>query len=1477
MDATSPRWRQVTPSQFDWERQALDALRDLLPDSEPYNGWTNFTMIEGGAIAEIDALVTTPKGVFLVEVKSWSGEVRGDQTRWVQFRRDGSRETHSNEVATTQRKAQRLKSLVSRNWQRGGVGDRAPFVEPLVWFSNPDLRVELPAELLRFVAVAEGNTRARGARTLAEAILDVGADDAGRGHQRPGRGTIERLARIIDGLGFRERAGYSIGSYDLKLPAFAERGGTQDFRAEHKQEHHPARIRVFSAPAGASPEELQTLRRAAQREYHATRNSPVDGVCRATDFVMSDLGPAVVFDHDPRWVRLDRFDGLDDGSLDLDARLGILESIGSTVREMHRLGISHRGLTPASVWLRPRPGATPGTTVWEPLISDFAVAARGEAEVGLSRPAFTMHAAPATVHGSDAAAVYGDTVNDTYLAPEWLTDADADGVRLDVYSVGSLAFRLLAGRDPAPDRAALLEALRNGGLSVAMFVDGLIPEIEAFVRECTTPLVDQRIADMARVVDAIGVIRRRCAGELGDEADPLSATIGQVLIGRFEVKERLGSGATAVALWCRDRVADRDVVLKVALAKTPPERIAAEATALRGLRQENVVECFEELEIGGRPTLVLSFAGSRSLAAHLRDEGTVGGEFLKRWGSDVLEAIRYLERRGIWHRDVKPDNLGIMPVGKRREPHLVLFDFSLSGTPARELTAGTPPYLDPFLADPGRGAYDFHAELYAAAVTIHVMATGEPPQWGDGRTDPQFLPAGEEATIRIEAIEPDLRERIVPFLARALRRDVKDRFDTADDMARAWNDAFAGWEEPEGADDTPDGLEANANAGDGGIRLPDQLAFDDPIVSLGVSRKVRSALGRLGAELVCDVARLDAMAINQVRNVSRDTRRRVNRLRAALIERFAEELAAAQSPLVAEPTERETANAGRLEPADRPPVVWARPDLDELLPRLSLPRPRRGPVGAVPETVRLLLGLTPLDGDNDWATIRAIAARLGLTAPAVTVTHTKARKHWASSPELMGVGGDLLAILADLGGVAGVSELAAPLVEARGSGQDEAAARRVAAAIIRAVVEAHSSFEDWLVVRRFGRRSVVAVNGAAIAADEAADTPAVLPFALDPELRERLARFDAEALLGSATALGRRADALVSANALVPSSDAVPALRALWGRDELALSDARLVRLAAAASGDAGANLASDLFLLRIEPIAALRWVRPALVNADRLTPEGLGARVRDRFPAVGLPERPELDALLAEAGLAFVWSETVAAFVPSESGPQGIGPLTRLPSRQPTRLGGSAAGARPEPTDPEVVAAHEIDERLVRSIAEGGFVVLRVPTDRLADARRGLARFQSGPTPMVHVDLEALFLRHLRATAERRRIAWSNLEAADERDGPHWTRLSVVAEEAVDAVVAEVTASDRVVAWFPGSLVRHGSAGGTGPIDRLREAVSAAGSPLRTLWLVVLAGSVDARPVVDGAPVPVLAQSEWIDVGDGWLRNVHRAGELSA
>lgn len=152
-----------------------------------------------------------------------------------------------------------------------------------------------------------------------------------------------------------------------------------------------------------------------------------------------------------------------------------------------------------------------------------------------------------------------------------------------------------------------------------------------------------------------------------------------------------------------------------------------------------------------------------------------------------MTVVECLEREGVAHRDIKPDNIGIRQ-GPGKRLTLTIFDFSLADVSADDLAAGTRSYLDPFLRK--RGQWDGYAERYAAGLTLSEMATGMLPSWGDGQSDPATLNA--EIDLAPERLETSIREAALGFFAKALARDHRRRFDNAEQMLLAWRKVFDG-------------------------------------------------------------------------------------------------------------------------------------------------------------------------------------------------------------------------------------------------------------------------------------------------------------------------------------------------------------------------------------------------------------------------------------------------------------------------------------------------------------------------------------------------------------------------------------------------------------------------------------------------------------------------------------------------------------
>src|SRR5450759_3520800 len=105
--ADAPRWVEVTSSPFPHAAEGLAVIRTLLPQTSPYRAWSNVEFRDGqGKWHEVDLIVLGQRRLHLVELKYYSGTLRGDDLRWL---RDGHR-AEDSPLKLARRKAQRLAS-----------------------------------------------------------------------------------------------------------------------------------------------------------------------------------------------------------------------------------------------------------------------------------------------------------------------------------------------------------------------------------------------------------------------------------------------------------------------------------------------------------------------------------------------------------------------------------------------------------------------------------------------------------------------------------------------------------------------------------------------------------------------------------------------------------------------------------------------------------------------------------------------------------------------------------------------------------------------------------------------------------------------------------------------------------------------------------------------------------------------------------------------------------------------------------------------------------------------------------------------------------------------------------------------------------------------------------------------------------------------------------------------------------------------
>ncbi|MGB8843778.1 MAG: BREX system serine/threonine kinase PglW [Aliidongia sp.] len=1383
-----PRWLAVSQSSFSWEQQALDFIRGHLPDHDPWRAWSNFEFIDDeGRVNEVDLLVLTPGGLVLVEIKSRPGTVAGDAQSWT-WTTDGRQVTTDNPLPLANRKAKRLSSVLQRQDSlraRGAFRPPAVWIEPLIFLSAINKPPSIDPGTTKRV-VLRGKPGANDDLGIIGTLLQ--GESLGFSRRGPLQPTsVQSILRAIEQAGIRpSRRGRRVGDYELGQ-LLTEGQNWQDFAATHTATKVSRRVRIYPYALAASSEERDRLARTAQREFRVLEGVEHPGILRALDYREAELGPALVFEYDASALRLDRYITQKRQSLTLTQRLALLRQLGEAMAHAHGKRIYHRGLAPQNVLVRDPESDKPRLQ-----ITNWQVASRSEGSKGSAMmTAGTQHVAD---HLSDPAKAY--------RAPEASEDSTEGAAQADVFSLGAIAYFIFAGRPPVDHPLDLPARLRqDSGLRLSGAVNGIGSYLEELVRAATAPVVRERLCDAREFLEYLGEAEAEAlprAPEQPPSADPATAVPGDRLEGGFSVVKRLGRGGTADALLVQRDGSEDQLVLKIAVDMARADRVRAEAEVLRRrhLGHPNIVRFIDEATVAGRPAILMERAGDKTLAQWIRGgEAQLSLDLMRRFGDELLSVLEYLDQEGIAHRDIKPDNIGIAKVAGSGAYRLVLFDFSLSRVSPDNIQAGTKPYLDPFLADRRPARWDLHAERYAAAVTLHEMLVGTPPAFGDGLSEPRAV--DDEATISVERFDPALRDGLTGFFRRALRRDPAERFGNAEEMLRAWRAAFSAMDR---SADAPESLEVIAR----------RLDRTSPITELGYGLEARDVLDRMGIHTVHHLLGVPRVKFRYMTGVGDRVRREI-RERAKLLAQLRPDL---------DPT-RPTEHDG------------TRASLDRLAELLILRRPA-GDDRPEDRVLAHYLGIEP-ELAPEWPQAGAVAEALHVARSSVADVLESARTRWHSNADLKAIRTEIAELLTAAGGVASVAELAAHLLAARGSVEEEPRERlRLARAVLRTVVELEVSSEK-------PRFAAYADAGPVLIAD-----------------RSERAEF--------ARRLGRAADGLVREKPLPSPRRAEEELGLVPVPEGIeSLPPGRLIRLATAASEHAVLSARLELYPRGMTPLDALSLSLGALAGIEALTEQQLKDRVRGRFPeAADLPDRPALDVLLEAARAEREWRPTGtagAAYYSRELSTGATGAQTNL------RHG---TFTPPPEATPDVLDARALEEKIAHATGTGGFLALTVDPRRIHDAEVELLRRY----PRETVSLERLMLRAMHAEADARRVQWPKALSADAaaRDSADFKNLLRLAARAAPALREQILAlRTPALLTRPGLLARYDL------IDLLEELAQTSGSRggPPSLWLLVPQAAT-GRPQIDGAVLPVISGANWARLTDSWLNNAHRAGRRS-
>ena len=1164
------------------------------------------------------------------------------------------------------------------------------------------------------------------------------------------------------------------------------------------------------------------------------------GILKVNDYKETEMGPALVFDHDPKAQRLDHLLRDRGAQLTVDQRLQLVRDIAETLKYAHSKRLYHRALGPQSIMVYGADGAT-----LAPKLMNWHTASR-EADN------------PDTVHRTTGTRHVEDYVEDpglVYLAPE-TTRADAThGPSLDVFSLGAIAYHVFSGQAPAGSVLELTVKLRQGqGLRLSDVMDGCGMRLQELIQFATSPDVMARYDVVQGFLDDLVKVEEELTSpDTEATVDPSIAGLGDRLDGGFTVVKRMGRGSSSDVLLVREDDTQEDLILKVACDLAHNERLVAEGDVLSNLRHPNIVEHRRTLVVAGRTALLMRSAGPKTLAQKIKEDGRLSLDLLQRFGEELIEVVNYLEDHGVAHRDLKPENIGIREGGSRKL-QLVLFDFSLCRTSADNITAGTHPYLDPFLSLRKPPRWDLYAERFALAVTLYEMAIGKSPVWGDSQTAPAMLDV--EATIASDVFDPVTREGFTAFFTKALRRDFKERFDNAEEMLRAWRAIFAARQtvHPPQAQ----GFEATALT----------ATSTTTMAELGYTLEAQDVLERMGVHNARELLAVDRIRFRYLRGVGDKIRKEI-RLTAKDLARLRPDLTQGRSTL--HDSDEHVSSEGAV-------------SINELAVQLLPRRPAgddRPEETALAHYLGLDLGLDDIAKPEDtskqtnpWPTLGDSAQATHVDRSTLTAALIKARERWLKNPAFTEVRLQLDKLVRSQGQVMTANEAALALLALRGCAvQDDLERLQLSSAVLRAALEAESHL----------------------------DQPRFECF--DHQPSPLIATSSAWA--DYARQLGTVADTCALAEPLMPPSRVLEALEAIkpagnalgggQGQDANAypmasvanIPSARLLRLATSASSKAALSSRQEIYAIGMPALQALRQSLGALVGAPTLRISELQDRVRGRYPeATPLPNRPALDRLLEEVNAPLQWSPTAfegkGAYFCASLGSHPTAGTTTLFSRQSTFLGTPANGSRAVDSEADadslIADARSAEERLQRSLKSGGLLVLTADPRQARRAEAELLR-RFGPDSKTNpalqrLSFDALLLKALRIEATAARVDWNMVLHADaaEPGSRDWTNLQRLVQRTLASLKPLLLNSPApLLLTNVGLLARYEL------MALVTEIESSAGRPGRTpsLWML-LPSHTQGLPLIDGVPVPLVNSSQAFGLPQAWVENKHRAAALA-
>ena len=261
--------------------------------------------------------------------------------------------------------------------------------------------------------------------------------------------------------------------------------------------------------------------------------------------------------------------------------------------------------------------------------------------------------------------------------------------------------------------------------------------------------------------------------------------VGKRLDGRYEVQEIIGVGGMSVVYKAYDNVDDRTVAVKILKDEFLnneefKRRFKNESKAIALLSHENIVKVYD-VNFGEKlQYIVMEYIDGITLKEYINKQNSISWNDALFFMTQILRAVQHAHDKGIVHRDIKPQNIILLPNGNIKVTDFGIARFSRSDTKTlTEQAIGSVHYIAP---EQAKGeATDEKADIYSIGVVLYEMLAGKVPFDSENAVSVALMQVQANAQ-KLTQINPDIPKGLEQICVHAMQKNPRDRYQTATEM-----------------------------------------------------------------------------------------------------------------------------------------------------------------------------------------------------------------------------------------------------------------------------------------------------------------------------------------------------------------------------------------------------------------------------------------------------------------------------------------------------------------------------------------------------------------------------------------------------------------------------------------------------------------------------------------------------------------------